>query len=163
MGADDRPGPDRDDPIRVIVGGLASEAELGDLIGAVGALHRKYDTFPGEVMLELCAEIFALTTSAGVGPIPYEGLREAYLPDYELRGKQNARFRFVVHCSASKAGGLEPDLLEEVSWWRTDDFWLYTVLAVVAVARANAALRGVTVTEVARQLADGHDVPLLGT
>ena len=32
-----------------------------------------------------------------------------------------------------------PDLLDEVSYWGTDDFWLYSMFAVIAYARAAAA------------------------
>jgi len=163
MGSDVRSGPDRDEAIRVVLTGLASSTELEELIVAVGALHRRHETFPGEAMLDLAAAVFADTTTAGAGPIPYEGLREVHLGDHELVGKQNARFRFAVHCSASLAGGLEPDWLEELYWWQSDDFWRYSVLALVAVARASAERRGVTVAEVARQLGERHGVSLPGT
>lgn len=163
VGFDDQSGMDRDEAIRVVLTGLAASTELDELIAAVSALHRRHDTFPGEVMLELAAAVFADTTFAGAGPIPYEGLREVHLADYELVGKENARFRFAVHCSASIAGGLEPDLLEELCWWQSDDFWRYSVLALVSVARASAERRGLTIAEVARQLGERHGVSLPGT
>ena len=163
VGSDDQSDTGRDEAIRVVLSGLASNVELEGLIGAVGALHRPHDTYPGEVMLELCAEVFADTTAAGAGPIPYEGLREVHLADYELVGKQNDRFRFAVHCSASIAGGLEPDLGEELYWWKSDDFWRYVLLALVAVVRASAALRGLTVEELAERLGERHGVSVAGT
>jgi hypothetical protein len=163
VGSDDQSGTDRDEAIRVVLSGLASDVELEELIGSVGALHRPHDTYPGEVMLELCAEVFADTTAAGAGPIPYEGLREAHLGDYELVGKQNVRFRFAVHCSASIAGGLQPDLDEELYWWQSDDFWRYALLGLVAVARASAALRGLTGAELAERLGERHGVSVTGT
>ena len=163
VGSDVQSGADRDEAIRVVLIGLASSTEIEELVTSVGALHRRHETFPGEVMLELAAEVFADTTTARAGPIPYEGLREAHLGDHELVGKQNVRFRFAVHCSASIAGGLEPDLLEELYWWQSDDFWRYSVLALVAVVRASAERRGLTVAEVARQLGERHGVSLPGT
>lgn len=63
-------------------------------------------------------------------------------------------------CSASIAGGLEPDLLDEVVWWGTDDFWHYALLAAVALIRASAAARQVPVGDVVAELAGRRRVTL---
>lgn len=63
-------------------------------------------------------------------------------------------------CAAALAGGLEPDLLEEVYWWRTDDFWRYGMLAAVALVRAGADARGVSVEQLASDLAERHHIVL---
>jgi hypothetical protein len=34
-----------------------------------------------------------------------------------------------VLAAAAVHGGTEPDLLDEVSWWQTDDFWQYALFA----------------------------------
>jgi hypothetical protein len=65
-----------------------------------------------------------------------------------------------VLCSAAVAGGLEPDLLDEVVWWGTDDFWRYGLRAAVAIIRASAEVRGTTVSLVVAELADRHGVSL---
>jgi hypothetical protein len=39
--------------------------------------------------------------------------------------------------AAATHGGTEPDLLDEVSWWQTDDFWEYALFAAVAYIRAS--------------------------
>ncbi len=36
---------------------------------------------------------------------------------------------------AALNGGLEADLLDEVVWWRTDDFWQYALYAAVALVQ----------------------------
>ena len=110
--------------------------------------------------LRLAAEVLADTTAAGAGPIDYEGLRETHLAEVEFRGKENRKIQYAVLCSAALAGGLEPDLLDEVIWWGTDDFWRYGLLAAVAVIRASAAARQVPVSEVVAELAARHDVAL---
>ena len=37
--------------------------------------------------------------------------------------------------------GLSPDLLDEVAWWQTDDFWQYALYAAIAYIRAAVPAR----------------------
>jgi hypothetical protein len=52
----------------------------------------------------------------------------------------------------AKHGGLEPDLLEEIASWRSDDFWIYAVRASVAIVAECADRLGLSVAEFGRQL-----------
>jgi hypothetical protein len=52
-------------------------------------------------------------------------------------------------------GGAEPDLLDEVAWWQTDDFWQYGLFAAVGYIRAAASRAGVPVRQACQDLA-GH-------
>jgi hypothetical protein len=58
-------------------------------------------------------------------------------------------------------GGTEPDLLDEVAWWQTDDFWQYALFAAVAYIRAAASRAGVAVRQAGQDLAQqpGHPAP----
>ncbi len=47
------------------------------------------------------------------------------------------------------------DLLDEVAWWQTDDFWCYAAYAAVAYIRLAADRAGVPASEVCRALAGG--------
>ncbi len=55
--------------------------------------------------------------------------------------------------TSSVRGGAEPDLLDEVVWWQTDDFWQYALYAAVAYIRAAAGRAGVPVRQVCQELA----------
>jgi hypothetical protein len=44
-----------------------------------------------------------------------------------------------VLAAAALHGGTEPDLLDEVAWWQTDEFWQYALFAAVAFIRAAAS------------------------
>ena len=152
---------DRREAVRRLLVGLAAGEDLFDLSAAVADLHPKDNTFPGEVFMRVAAEVLVDTVAAGAGPIDYEGLRETYLDEIEFRGKENRRIQYAVLCSAAVAGGLEPDLLDEVLWWGTDDFWRYGLLAAVAFIRASADRRGISVEHVVAELADRHGISLL--
>jgi hypothetical protein len=63
--------------------------------------------------------------------------------------------------SPSREGGTEPDLLEEVAYWQTDDFWQYAMYAAVACIRAAASRAGVPVRQACQDLNErpGHQAP----
>ncbi len=52
-----------------------------------------------------------------------------------------------------------PDLLEEVAWWQTDDFWQYALFAAIAYIRAAADRVAVPVREACQQLAQSPGYP----
>ena len=60
--------------------------------------------------------------------------------------------------AAALHAGTEPDLLDEVAWWQTDDFWQYALFAAVAYIRAAASRAGVPVGQARQDLAHrpGH-------
>jgi len=138
--------------IRRLLDGLAHGSEVSEISADVAELHPNGDTFPGEVYLGVAAEALRNMTAAGAGPIQFHGLRAHHLPEIELRGRENRKFRFAALCAAAVGGGLEPDLLDEVDWWRTDDFWRYALLATIAIIWASAECRGLTVGEVVGEL-----------
>ncbi len=59
------------------------------------------------------------------------------------RGRQTTKLHYAVLAAAALHGGTEPDLLDEVAWWQTDDFWQYALFAEVAYIRAAASRAGV--------------------
>src|ERR1700730_8961317 len=136
-----RKGPtDQDgaEAIRRLLSGLARGDDVSGLAAAIQKLHPPHNTFPGEVFMHLSADALEV---AGVGPddpIPYAGLREEYLAECKFQGRENRKIQFAVLASASARGGIQPDLLDEVAWWQTDDFWWYALAAAVAVIRACA-------------------------
>jgi hypothetical protein len=152
---------DHREAVRRLLVGLADGQDLTSLSASIVDLHPKNNTFPGEVFMRLAAEVLTDTVAAGAGPVDYEGLRERHLEEIHFRGKENRKFQFAVLCSAAVSGGLEPDLLDEVIWWGTDDFWRYALLAAISIVRASADKRDVSVQEVLSELADRHNISLL--
>ena len=65
------------------------------------------------------------------------------MPKRPSRGRQNTKLQYAVLAAAALHGGTEPDLLDEVAWWQTDDFWHYALFAAVAYIRAAASRAGV--------------------
>ena len=75
------------------------------------------------------------------------------LPECSFRGRENRKFQFAVLAAAAQRGGAEADLLDEVAWWQTDDFWQYALFAAVAYVRIAADRVGVPVPQICRALA----------
>lgn len=84
--------------------------------------------------------------------MPLEGIRERFLSECTFHGRDNHRLGFAVLAAAALRGGVEPDLLDEVALWQTDDFWQYALFAAVAYIRVAANRASVPVPQVCREL-----------
>jgi hypothetical protein len=56
--------------------------------------------------------------------------------------------------------GVDPGLLDEVSWWRTDDLWFWALQALVTDARAAGEHSAEPVTAVCGRVASRHGIQL---
>ena len=154
MPARKRPTPeDAGTARRVLLDGLARDADVVELVSELAPLHPRDNTFPGEVFLRLAADALDWCRASRADPLPLEGLRERFLPEHAFRGRQNSKFQYAVLAAAALQGGTEPDLLEEVAWWQADDFWQYALFAAVAYIRAAASRVGVPVRQACQDLA----------
>ena len=59
-------------------------------------------------------------------------------------------------------GGVDPGVLDEVQWWRSDDLWYWSLEALVAYVRASADRIGEPVDVVCRRIADTRGITLTG-
>ena len=84
--------------------------------------------------------------------------RYLYLEDCDFRGRQNHKIKFAILAIAAGRGGVEPDLLDEIVWWRTDDFWSYALAGVTAIIRACADRLELSVPQIAAQLASSAGI-----
>jgi len=146
---------------RVLLDGLARGADIFELVSELAPLHPRDDTFPGEVFLHLAADALDWCGASRADPLPLAGLCERFLPERAFRGRENTKFQYAVLAAAALHGGTEPDLLEEVAWWQTDDFWQYALFAAVAYIRAAASRADVPVRQACQDLTGrpGHPAP----
>ena len=138
---------------RVLLDGLARDADIFELVSELAPLHPRDNTFPGEVFLRLAADALDWCEASRADPLSLEGLRERFLPECTFRGRQNKKLQYAVLAAAALHGGTDPDLLDEVAWWQTDDFWQYALCATVAYIRAAAGRAGVPVRQACQDLA----------
>jgi hypothetical protein len=146
---------------RILLDGLARDADISELVSELAPLHPRDNTFPGEVFLHLAADALSWCGASRADPLPLEGLRERFLPETTFRGRQNTKLQYAVLAAAALNGATEPDLLAEVAWWQTDDFWQYALFAAVAYIRAAASRAGVPVHQACQDLTQrpGHPAP----
>ena len=138
---------------RILLDGLARDSEVSELVGELAPLHPRNNTVPGDVFLRVAADVLDWCGASRVDPLALEGMRERFLPECARRGRQNKKLQFAILAAAALRGGTEPDLLDEVTWWQTDDFWQYALYAAVAYIRAAAGRAGVPVRRVCQELA----------
>lgn len=139
---------------RILLDGLAADSDVFELVAELAPLHPANNTFPGEVFLHVAADALGWCGASRSDPMALERIRERFLPEVYLRGRQGNRFTCAVLAAAALHAGAEPDLLDDLFWQQTDDFWEYALYAAVAYLRAAAARAGVPVLEACRQLAE---------
>jgi hypothetical protein len=144
---------------RILLDGLARDVSIFDLAGELAPLHPRDNTFPGEVFVQLAADALDWCGASRTDPLPLEGIRDRFLPECTFRGRQNKKLQYAVLAAAAFHGGTEPDLLDEIAWWRADDFWQYALFATVAYIRAAANRAGVPVPQVCQELAQRPGPP----
>jgi hypothetical protein len=144
---------------RILLDGLGRDADIFEMLPELAPLHPRDNTFPGEVFLQLAADALDWCGASRADPLALEGLRERFLPECAFRGRQNKKLQYAVLAAAALHGGTEPDLLDEVAWWQTDDFWHYALFATVAYIRAAASRAGVPARQACQQLAQHSGPP----
>ena len=138
---------------RILLDGMARDAEVSELAGQLAPLHPRHNTFPGEVLLQVGADALEWWGASRADPLALERMPERFLPECAFRGRENKKLQFAVLAAAAQSGGAEPDLVDEVAWWQTDDFWQYALYAAVAYIRAAASRADVPVCQVGEALA----------
>lgn len=161
VGANRGPTPDdRIAAVRIALSGIAA-GDVDDLAFRLEPLHPRNNTFPGEVLLELAADAIEEAGASREHPIEFENIRARYLPEGRARTKaQHRKAEFAIRAAAMIRAGVDPDLLGEVSWWRTDDFFVWALDALIIYARAAADRTGEPVAVVCSRLAARHGVEL---
>lgn len=146
---------------RVLLDGLARDADAAELASELTFLHPRNNTFPGDVFLDVAADALDWCQASRADPLPLAGLSGRFLPECTFRGRENSKLQYAVLTAAALHGGIEPDLLDEVGWWQTDDFWRYALFAAVAFIRAAALRAGAPVRQACLDLAQrpDHSVP----
>jgi hypothetical protein len=134
--------------------GLASGGDLDDAHEALAlAAIRSRDAQPYlEELLDLATDAYVLTGASPDQPVELAGLAERYLPEYEYSGKVDHRnLRYALTYPALRAGGLNPDIWDDVVYWRSQ-VWPYAQQAVLAYLRIAAARTGTSVEDLAKLL-----------
>jgi hypothetical protein len=146
---------------RLLLDGLARDADLSQLVEDLAFLHPRDNTFPGEVFLGIAADALDWCGASRADPLPLEGLCKRFLSEASFRGRQNRKLQYAVMAAAALHGGTGPDLLDEIVWWQTDDFWQYALFAAAAYVRAAASRAAIPVQQACQDLSarPSHPAP----
>jgi hypothetical protein len=72
---------------RILLDGLARDSDLSELEGELAPLHPRNNTFPGDVFLQVAADVLEWCGASRTDPLPLEGMRERFLPECSFRGQ----------------------------------------------------------------------------
>ncbi len=143
--------------VELLLSVVETGGDIFDALDQIGPLHPKNNTFPGEVFIPLAADALNDCGVSRDSPISGEGIVEKYLSECRFRGWDNQKIRYALLAVGATHGGVEVDLLEEVVFWSTDDFWRYAALAAIAWIRAVADQREIPPSDLCRRLRAGVD------
>jgi hypothetical protein len=147
----------------IALSGLVRGDGLADLADRLEPLHLRNNTFPGEVLLDLAADAIDVGRPTRQSPIEFEGIRDRYLPEAVAHtSAQHHKSKYALRAAAMLRGGVDPGLLDEVQWWRSDDLWYWSLEALVTYVRAAADRTGEPVDSVCRRIAHDRGITLTG-
>jgi hypothetical protein len=100
-------------------------------------LHPRDNTFPGEVLLDLAADAIDVSGATRQSPLEFEGIRDRYLAEMVAHTRaQHHKSKYALRAAAMLHGGVDPGLVDEVQWWRSDDLWYWSLEALAVYVRA---------------------------
>ena len=112
-------------------------------------------------LLELAADALELSGASRQNRIKFADIRERYLPECTAHTKeQHYKSEFAIRAAAMIRAGVDPGVLDEVSWWRIDDMWIWAVDSLVVYIWVAAERTGEPVGRVCELLAARHGVDL---
>ncbi len=150
---------DRIEALRRFLAGLNRGDDANQISSEVADLHVRHDTFPGEVFMELAADALEAAGAQRQSPLAYRELLSQHLPEVAFRGKENRRIQYAILTAYAVHGGLEPDLLDEVTYW-IEQYWQYAMFAAVAIVRASAHCSDVPLDMFLADLAARHAIDM---
>ncbi len=160
MATDQHPGP-ADTVIKIVLSGLAQGLDLDDIAPDVGAHASDRGLFPGDVLLDLAADIIEASGATRERPLDTQQIRRRLLPEDRARtSAQHYKAEFAIRAAAMIRAGVDPALIDNAAWWRMNDLWLWALEAVVVYARAAAEHADVTVADICGRVAARHDIAL---
>jgi hypothetical protein len=152
---------DRATAIGVALSGIAGGLELGEIAARLEPLHPRNNIFPGEVLLELAADAIEESGASREQPLEFEGIRKRHLPEDRAHTRaQHHKAEYALRAAAMVRAGVDPGLLDEVGWWRTDDLWFWALQALVTYVRAAGEHSAEPVSAICARVASRHGVRL---
>ena len=150
---------DRIEALRRFLVGLARGDDANQLSSEIADLHVRNNTFPGEVFMELAADALDLVGDERADGVVYRDLLSQHLAEVEFRGKEHRRIQYAVLAPFAVRGGLEPDLLDEVTYW-IEQYWQYALFAAVAIVRECAERSGMPLDMFVAELAERSGIEI---
>ncbi len=85
---------------RILLDGLAHDVDMVEILHRLAPLHPRNNTFPGEVLLRLAADALDWAGVDRAHPLDLAGMRERFLPECNLTGRDRRKLQFAVMAAA---------------------------------------------------------------
>lgn len=144
---------------RRLLAGLVRGDDANGIAADIADLHVRHNTFPGEIFMAVAADALRMAGTELNDRVAYRALLADHLPEVEFRGKDHRRIQYAVLTVFAAHGGLEPDLLDEVTYW-IEQYWQFALFAAIAIVRHCAVRSGTSVGSFATELARGDSIDI---
>ena len=146
---------------KVVLSGLAHGPDLDDIAPDVGVNFREHNLYPGDVLLDLAADIIQASGASRDRPLDPDQMRRRLLPEDRAHNcAQHYKAEYAIRAAAMIAAGVDPALLDNAGRWRMNDLWHWSLEAVVVYARAAAEHADVSVADICARVAERHGISL---
>jgi hypothetical protein len=143
---------------QTLLAGLARDADISGLVSELAPLHLRDKTFPGEVLLRLAADALNWCGASRADPLPWEGLRERFLPECTAVGRTPSSSTQCWPQQPSMAG-LNRTCSMRSPGGRSATSGSTPLFAAVACIRGAASRAGVPVRQACQDLTQSPDYP----
>lgn len=160
MATDPEPAPVKT-VFEIVLSALAQGQGLNDIAPEVGAYASERSLFPGDVLLDLAADIIEASGASREYPLDTDQIRRCLLPEDRAHNRaQHYKAEYAIRAAAMTRAGVDPALIDNAGRWRMNDLWLWSLEAVVVYARAAAEHADVTVADICSRVAARHEITL---
>ncbi|HKY16324.1 MAG TPA: hypothetical protein VJM33_15465 [Microthrixaceae bacterium] len=147
--------------IESVLIGLSQGRGSDEIVADVAPPPSTRDLFPGEILLDLAADLIEASGATRDHPLDTEQIRRRLLPEDRAHTKaQHYKADFAIRAAAMIRAGVDPALIDNAARWEVNDLWLWSLQAVVIYARAAAEYADVTVSDICDRVAALHDIDL---
>ena len=145
----------------LVLGGMARDEPLDDVLTQLRSFADYSFPFPGDVLTELGATALAVAGAAPRTPLSLSGATERHLSEWTVSGNAaRQKHRAAIQAAVALHAGIVVDYDEVAGWWRLQDFTLHAFDAAVVLIRVAAEHIGQSARSICEEIAVRRGVSL---
>jgi hypothetical protein len=122
-----------------VLGGLARDEPLDDVLSRLRAFAGYAFPFPGDVLTEIGATALEIAGASPASPVSLTNATERHLAEWRISGNTaRQKHRAAIQAAIALHAGIVVDYDEVAGWWQLQDYTGHAFEAVVVLIRVAA-------------------------